>query len=180
MSALLEAGRKDLMFVHFRLFAFGTTAVLILAYWVCQCVRLREFKPSKAELWFLGLLTLVWYTFITVPTAPQALWVLPPLMSVTLWALWRNRQVETRADAIVAFSEKVNAANYLLLLLIPLVASAIYFLALATDARLSTNRLVYRVATPVGAILWLVSVVTCARKARLSVAGLGSEPDSSQ
>src|SRR6185295_18976882 len=104
-------------------------------------------------------ITLLYYAFITVPAAPQSLWVLPPLMGVTFWALSKNRRAETRPDAIVAFPEKVKPLNYLLLFLIPLVAIGIYFIALANEARLSTNVIIYYVTTPLGAILWLISAV---------------------
>ena len=164
MKLLLDAGQKDELFIHFSLFAFGTTAPLVLAHWLFNRVRLTEFTPSKVELWILGVLVLLYFAFITVPAAPKALWVLPPLMGVTFWALSENRRVETRPDAIVAFPENVKPLNYLLLFIIPLVASAIYFLALANDARLPTNFIVYSITTPLGAILWLVSVVMCFRR----------------
>ena len=85
MKVLLDTGRKDVLFIHFVLFAFGTTALLVLAHWLYQRVRLTEFTPSKIELWTFGVLVLLYYAFITVPAAPRALWVLPPLMGVTFW-----------------------------------------------------------------------------------------------
>lgn len=163
MKVLLDAGQKDVLFIHFALFAFGTTVPLVLAHWLYDRVRLTEFNPSKFELWILGVLALLYYAFITVPAAPKALWVLPPLMGATFWALSKNRRAETRTDAIVAFPEKVKPLNYLLLFAIPLVAVAIYFFALANDARLPTNRIIYYITTPLGAILWLISVVMCFR-----------------
>ena len=164
MKVLLDTGRKDVLFIHFALFAFGTTALLVLAQWLYQRVRLTEFKPSNIELWTFGVLVLLYYAFITVPAAPRALWVLPPLMGVSFWALLGSRRAETRPDAIVAFPEAVHFSNYLLLFGIPLVASAIYYLALANDVRLHTNLIFYYIATPLGAVLWLISVVVCGRR----------------
>ncbi len=166
MKALLDTGQKDVLFIHFALFAFGTTVPLVLAHWLYNRVRLTEFKPSKVELWILSVIALLYYAFITVPAAPKALWVLPPLMGVTFWALSKNRRAETCPDAIVAFPEKVKPLNYLLLFLIPLVAVGIYFLALASDTRLRTNVIIYYITTPLGAILWLISVGMCCRPKR--------------
>jgi hypothetical protein len=163
MKVLLDTGRKDVLFIHFGCFAFGTTALLVLAHWLYQRVRLTAFKPSRIELWVFGVLVLLYYAFITVPAAPRALWVLPPLMGVTFWALFKNRRAETRPDAIVAFPERIKPLNYLLLFVIPLVASAIYFFALANDLRLPTNLVFYYLTTPLGALLWLISVVMCRR-----------------
>ncbi|MBI2300109.1 MAG: hypothetical protein HYU66_14395 [Armatimonadetes bacterium] len=164
MKALFDAGRKDLVFIHFTLFAVGTTVFLALAHWLYQRTRLTEFKPSRFECWVVGVLSLLYYALVTVPAAPRALWVLPPLMGLTLWALARNRRAESRPDAIAAFPETPKPLNYLLLLVIPLVASMVYLVALATGARLHTNMVVYTIATPLGALLWIVSVVMCARR----------------
>ena len=171
MQVLLDAGRKDVVLVHFALYAFGTTAMLIAAYWLFQRVKIREFKPSKGELWTLAVVTLLYYSLVTVPAAPRAVWLLPPLLGVTFWALGNNRRVETLPNAIVAYAEPVRITNYLMLLAIPLVASAVYFVALAADARLPTNLVVYYIATPAGAILWVVSVVVGARRRSLPTSG---------
>ena len=166
MKVLLDTGRKDVLFMHFVLFAFGTTALLVLAHWLYQRMQLTEFRPSPIELWTLGVLVLLYYAFITVPAAPRALWVLPPLMGVTFWALRNNRRAEVRPDAIVAFSERVKPVNCLSLFAIPLVAGSIYYLALAHDLRLPTNLIFYYIATPLGALLWLISVVVCGRRTK--------------
>jgi hypothetical protein len=163
MRLLMDADRKDLVFLHFAVFAFATTFLLIVAYWLFRRVGLVEFKPSKVELWTFGLVVLLYYVLVTVPAAPRALWVLPPLMAATFWGLVKNRRVETRPDAIVAFNEPVLALHHLSLLAIPAVASAIYFVALAAELRLPTNLVFFYVATPVGAVLWVVSVVMCGR-----------------
>jgi hypothetical protein len=168
MKLLLDAGQKDVLFGHFVLFAFGTTVPLVLAHWLYNCLRLTEFKPSKVELWILGMIALLYYAFITVPASPKALWVLPLLLGVTFWALFKNRQAETGPDAIVAFLEKGNPLNYLLLFLIPLVASTIYFFALVNNTHLHTNLIVYSISTPLGVILWLIGVVMCFRLKKVS------------
>lgn len=164
MKALLDAGRKDLVLLHFAGFAFGTTALLVLAYAVYQRVQITEFQPSKVELGLFGVLTVLYFAFVTVPAAPKALWILPLLLGPTLWALFHNRRVETRPNVLVAFSGRVAPVNYLFLFAIPAVAVAVYFLALALDLRLSTNLVVYYVATPMGALLWLTSLVVCVRR----------------
>jgi hypothetical protein len=164
MKALLDAGQKDVLFIHFALFAFGTTAPLILAHWLCHRLRLAAFTPSKVEWWVLGVIVLLYFGCITVPAAPGALWVLPPLMGTTLWALFRNRRAEARPDAIVAFPARVKPFNYLLLFTIPFVATTVYFLALAHDARLPTNFIVYFITTPLGALLWCVSILMSVRR----------------
>ncbi len=166
MKDLLEAGRKDMVILHFAMFASGTTALLVFVHWLFQCVHPKEFKPSKIEIWSFAILVLVYLAFVTIPAAPNAIWVLPPLMGATFWGLRNNKRTEVRCNAIVAYPEKVRFLNYLLLFFIPLVASAVYFLALASELRLATNLVVYYVATPLGAIVWLISVIVCSRRDR--------------
>lgn len=163
MQALLDAGRKDLMLVHFALYPFGTTALLVLSHRLFTRLSAAGFRPSRTELWLVGAAGLLYFAFVTVPAAPKALWVLPPLLGLTFWGLQNNRRVERRPDAVMAFSEPVKLRNYLALFAIPLVACAVYFVALVSDLRWSTNLVFYHVATPLGALAWLFSVVRCVR-----------------
>ncbi len=164
MKLLLEQGQRAALALHFTGFAFATTGVLILVHALYNRVMPFVFKPSKTELGFLGVATLLYYAFVTVPAAPKALWVLPPLLAVTFWALNKNRRVETQPDVISAFTTKVAPLHYLALLCIPTVACVIYCLALVAELRLSTNKLMYYISSPLGALLWLGSVVTLTRR----------------
>ncbi len=73
MKALLDAGKIDVLFIRFSAFAFCTSAFLILAHWLYNRVMPFVFQPSKVELWFLGVVTLLYYAFITVPAEPKAI-----------------------------------------------------------------------------------------------------------
>jgi len=172
MQALLEAGHKDILLVRFGIFALSTTAVLILAHWLYNRVLPFAFKPGKVELWFFVVATSLYFAFVTVPAEPKALWVLPPLMAITFWALNRNRLGESQRDAISAFDANVKPLNYLLLFLIPLVAISIYSLALVTGASLRTNLVVYYGGSALGVVLWMVSIVmVCRRTAPANLRG---------
>lgn len=167
MKALLDAGRKDLVALHFVLFAFGTTVPLILAYALLQRLGPIQFRPSAVERWGFGGLALLYFAFVTVPAAPRALWVLPPLLGLTFWGLVCNRRVETRPDVLEALPGPVKLWNYPLLLALPLVASVVYGVALAADLRVATNLVFYYTATPLGALLWLAGVGGCVGRWRL-------------
>jgi hypothetical protein len=158
MQALLETGQKEVLLIRFGIFALSTTAVLILAHWLYNRVLPFAFKPGKVELWFFVVATSLYFGFVTVPAAPKALWVLPPLMAITFWALNRNRLGESQRDAISAFDANVKPLNYLLLFFIPMAAIGIYFLALATGVSLRTNIAVYYGFSVVGVLLWMVSI----------------------
>ncbi len=178
MKALLDAGEKVVLLVRFSIYAFATTAILGFAHWLYNRMMPFVFKPSKVELWFFGVVTLLYYAFVTVPAAPKALWILPPLMAVTFWALNKNRRVEAQLDAISAFDAQVKPAHYLFLLLIPLVATTIYSIGLATDARLRTNLFVYYIFSALGVLLWIASIVMLFRRDRSRASALSERcPD---
>jgi hypothetical protein len=164
MEELIRTDRKDILLIHFTLFAFGTTAILALVHWVYERVRLPEFKPSKLELGVLIALVIPYYIFVTVPTAPKALWVFPILMGITLFSLNQNRKKERRPCLITAFPKSPDLLNCFLLFSIPFVASAVYFLNLANELRLPTNYIFYFVASPLAALLWGICVVVAFRK----------------
>lgn len=169
MKALLDAGRKDLLALHFLAFAFGTTVPLILAYALLLrlgSTRVPPPPPSPWELRVVAALSLLYFAFVTVPAAPRALWVLPPLLGLTFWALARNRRTESGPDATQAFQGTVKPWNYLLLLVIPLVAGVVHVGALALHLRLATNLVFYQIATPLGGVLWIAAVAVCLRRGR--------------
>ncbi len=169
MRVLLETKQADILLVHFAIYSLLTTAVLIVAHWAFNCMLPFTFRPGKLELCVLGVVALLYFAFATVPAAPRALWVLPLCLGVTFWALLKNRQMESRyasprPDSISAFNEKVRPLNYAMLLAIPVIATSIYFLGLAADLRVPTNKIVYFGASLIGAVMWVSSVLLSLRR----------------
>ena len=164
MASLIDAGRKDLLLFNFSVFSVVTNGFLIVAHWAYNRFASYQFRPSRIELGILGAVFLLYYAFVTVPAVPRALWVLPPLLGLTFWALHCNRQMESRPDAITAFHAPISALKYGCLLLIPGVAIVIYAVALAADASLRTNMVVYYVSSALGAALWIMSIVVLTTK----------------
>jgi hypothetical protein len=164
MKSLLDAGQKDILLFHFAVYTFSTTAFLILIHWLYNRVMPFVFKPSKVELWILGAATGLYFIFVTIPAAPKAVWVLPPLMAITFWTLNKNRRVESKEDAISAFQPGVQPLNYIALALIPLIATGTYFLALQTGTELRTNQFVYYCFSAVGVLLWAGSIFAVSRQ----------------
>lgn len=158
MHALLAANRTDVLLVRFAMYAFTATGILIVSYALFNRLASCSFQPSRVEWSLLGFVTIAYYALITVPNAPRALWVLPPLLGITLIALECNRRVETRIDVISRDCRPVGLHRYLALLLIPGTAVAICFVALALDARVHSNWVVYYVSTAFGAVMWLTSL----------------------
>jgi hypothetical protein len=164
MKLLLDAGQKNVLLSHFAIYTFSTTAFLVLIHWLYNRVMPFAFKPSKLELWILGTVTCLYFIFVTIPAAPKAIWVLPPLMAITFWALNKNRLNESQEDAIAAFQSEVQPLNYIALALIPLIATGVYFLALETGTALRTNQFVYYYFSAIGVLFWISSIFAASKR----------------
>lgn len=157
MRALLE--RSEWVLVgRFTVFAFLTTGVLVAALHLHSRVAGHGPVGSRWERWFFVLATLAWFIGITVPAAPRAVWVLPPLMGLTVFALWRNRVGEDRPDAVVAFPIAGGLRHSGVLMVMPAVASAIHLAASVLGLRLQTNLWIYPLTTWLGIGFWVLSI----------------------
>jgi hypothetical protein len=166
MKALFDAGRTDEILLHFALFSGASTALLAATHWQLDRRPSSGFPPGRIEIGVLTAITLVYFATVTVPAAPKALWVMPPLMALTLGALECNRRREPAADISPENAPPVRPTQYLALFAIPLVAIAIYALALANRAQVRTNEFVYVVFSAVSTLFWLVSVVVLFTRSR--------------
>jgi hypothetical protein len=99
MKALLDAGQQDQLLLHFAIFSTASTALLAVAHRLLDRRPVSGFPPGRIELGVLTAITLGYFAFITVPAAPKALWVMPPLMALTLGALECNRRREARTPS---------------------------------------------------------------------------------
>ena len=130
---------------------------LVVGYWGAD--RLHAAAPRFGRMG-LGLVTgflALWFVIVTVPLYPIALGVLPPCLLLALLPLWRKRThgaMETPAPT------EVPAIRYLMVLLIPLIASGLY--ALLNNQQFELQALFGMILIPLGFIglvlsLWRVS-----------------------
>ena len=118
-QALIEPGQ----FAQFTLFV---GFLWIIANAALGKLLMTEFKPSKAEIGVCVAAIVILFAVQIVPMIPIALFVLPPLIAISLYALWRNRYKENRPHLLNTFRGPVHWANYGLLYLTPLTASLTY------------------------------------------------------
>ncbi len=123
-------------------------------------VRGKSFRPSRLELIIATLLLALYFAFVTVPTQPLALIVLPPLLALILWSLRRNRQ---REPEISPETTPITLKQALPLLLIPIMASLVYAGALTIGLTLPSLQILFVISMPLGFLLFAVSVYKTAR-----------------
>jgi len=143
----------------FALFAFSSSLPLIVAYWLCERLSDTSFSQRKWELYVVTLLFVSYFLFLTLPAAPVAALVLPPLMLLLYLSLSRNRRVETRSNVLESLAGSVRLQNYLFLWFAPFVAVVVYGILHFLNVKVHTNIFVAVITTPIGAILFVISVV---------------------
>lgn len=119
----------------------------------------RSFVPARWEVGVVGGLTAVFFVLQVVTVFPLALVVFPAVMGLSLWLLWRNRQRETRPDILSTFTVRPRWANYLLLLLMPLTAAAVYTAVYEAGLVLPLADLVVPLLMLAGFVLYGVAAV---------------------
>ena len=148
----------------FSLYSITTSMVLIGCYWVYHRLQPFSFEPTRIERVFLAAIFVCWFILGTLQVQPFAVVVLPPLFGLVYVALRRNRKVEQRKDLIAALQGDINVRNYLLLFLIPFVAVIVYAFFLLSYLWIPTNILMYVMTTPLGFILFILSIVKIFRR----------------
>jgi hypothetical protein len=110
----------------FSLFSMIASFPLLPAYWLLGQWSSKPFQPSRWLLIPIGLLLSFSYLFNAVIPFPLGALLLPLLLSLCCWALSRHRRRTPSGWSCSAFTAKPQVLNLLLLLLIPLNASAAY------------------------------------------------------
>lgn len=154
-------------FPAFTGYAFGSTLVLIGAYWASGRIRLPGFRPHRVEIQVLVGIVAAYFIFIAVPAQPLALVILPPLAAVVFLTLHRNARLEPGDDWVSVQQQYagVSMGNAMCLLLIPLIASVVYGVALRAEWRPATGIVLYLVTMPLGFALLVLSIVRLWRRA---------------
>jgi hypothetical protein len=132
--------------------------LLIPAYVLWDRFDLTAFRPSRVEIVGALILLLIYFAFVTFPSQPSALIFLPLTgywLAMLFIALGKNRQ---RMAQLPVKTDTITFKKALPLLLIPLVASLVYALALATGLGLPTREVVYIITMPLGFVMLVVSL----------------------
>jgi hypothetical protein len=138
---------------EFAAYVFRTTLLLAAAYALAFRLRRGRFTPSRLEWIFLSALILLYFAFITVPTAPLSLLVLPPLAGLVLLGLRTLRRGAADAPAGIPAGRPPHFEAYAALFLMPVAATAVYSLGLGLGVYAPTGIALYLVTTPLGFVL---------------------------
>ncbi len=155
---------------EFATFTFTTTILVIFAYWLANWSLSTPIKWNRSTMVIITTLFVLYFFFITVPASPIALIILPVLFGVAYWGLRQNRKFESEGSLLDILNGHPPLKNYLGLFGLPVASTLIYALAMSINLKAHTNWILYLITTPLGFILFVVSLYKLQRKARLSLA----------
>ena len=149
---------------EFSRFSLTITALVTLSYALANWGASEPFAPNRWVTRVIYGLFLLYFAFVTVPAVPIALLILPLLLGLVYYGLRRHRPAEPRDSLLVTLTGRIYPLNYLALFILPLTAIAVYAAALSLNLQWHTNWILYLITTPLGFILFAVSLVKILRK----------------
>jgi hypothetical protein len=143
----------------FAAYQLSVTLLLMLAYALASWSALAPFVVNR---WLVALAAAgftAYFGLVAVPAAPVALFVLPVLLGAAFWGLGLRREGPGASPILDRLaSGPTPIRNLAGLLALPLVSVAVYAACMAWQVQWQTNWIVYLVTTPLGFILFAVSL----------------------
>jgi hypothetical protein len=143
---------------EFSAFILTTSILVIIAFWLANWSASELFTPNR---WVTGIiysLFILYFIFIAVPAAPVAILILPVLFGLIYFGLRKNKQVEQNDSLLISLTNRASLLSYLSLLALPLTAITVYAAALTLNLQWQTNWILYLITTPLGFILFVMSL----------------------
>ncbi|HMR98436.1 MAG TPA: hypothetical protein PKE62_04200 [Anaerolineales bacterium] len=143
---------------EFATFSFVAATLAILAYWLADWSSSESFRPNRwVSVVIVSMFALMFF-FVAVPIVPLAIIILPILLGLAYLGLRWNRLTEAKGSMLTGFNNPVSAWKYLSLLGIPAAGVSFYALAASLNLQWQTNWILYLITTPLGFILFGVSM----------------------
>lgn len=145
-------------------FSLVTTFLVIVAYGLANWSASEPFTPNRWVTVIIVAVFILYFLFVAVPAAPIALIVLPVLLALAYFGLRHNRQQEADGALLEHFGGRVSMWRLLSLLALPVASISVYAFALFLNLHWHTNWILYLITTPLGFILFGMSLFKTLRK----------------
>jgi hypothetical protein len=143
---------------EFAIFSFTITFLVMIAYWLLNWSASEPFTPNKWVTIFIAGLFIAYFFFVTVPTAPWALLILPILMGLVYMGLRRYNAQKEEGSFLESIAGEISIWKLSSILAIPAVGVLFYMLAIQLNLQWHTNWVLYLITTPLGFILFGASL----------------------
>jgi len=163
---LAELDKDSTSLAAFATHTVVCSVLLVVAWVVLGLVPADWFRPGKWEMATLLGIVVLFFVCVRVPATPRSALILPPLLVACAYGLNRNRAHERQPDLVDTFVGRVRPQSCLWLLLAPVTAIAVYAPVAVWGYRLPTNQIIYLTTTPLGFVLFIVSLWLVSRPRR--------------
>jgi len=143
----------DIFLMH----SIVTTALLILAFRLSSRWRLGSFRASRIEVWGLAAIVAAFTALVTLPAVNVFLPILVVGLGAVFFLLRRNGQRESRTNLLQVFDTRVSWGKHLVLLIMPIVATAVYVFFTESGIIFASNIATFVVSSVIGTALLVVS-----------------------
>lgn len=148
-------------------FTLVTTLLVIAAYWLANLCASEPFAPGRLATIFVSGIFVLYFIFVTVPAMPWALAILPILLGLVYLGLRSGREKETASSFLDGFGGRISTWKFLGLLALPITSIAVYASAQLMGLRWHTNWILYLITTPLGFILFGLSLFKFMRRSSI-------------
>lgn len=143
---------------EFAMFCLGTTLLVMVAYWLAAWSASEPFRPHRWVTVAISTLFVLYFFFVTVPAAPWALIILPFLLGLVYLGLRPYRRNAAEGSLIDELKGRIPVWKLISLLALPGAGILFYGVALSLDLQWRANWLLYLITTPLGFILFGLSL----------------------
>jgi hypothetical protein len=155
----LESDSGIASLAEFSRFSLMITVLVTLAYLLANWGATVPFQPNPWMTRIVYALFVLYFIFVTVPAKPIALLILPFLLGLVYYGLYRHRSAEETESLMPLLSRQIHLANILSLFALPLTASTVYAAALSLHLQWHTNWILYLITTPLGFLSFGVALL---------------------
>lgn len=158
-----EPGEGIAPLASYASFMVATTVLLIVACWLALWSASAPFRPGRWPMRIIFGLFAAYFCLVAVPAAPPALVILPVLLGLCYLGLRRHQRHQGGLPLLAGPGPAIPLLRFAALLAIPATSVAVYALALWLQLRWPTNWLLYAITTPLGFVLFGVSLYRTSR-----------------
>lgn len=147
----------NIPFESFLIHSLVSSLLFILSFIYFSKFIDKGFNPRLIEKIIVPILLIIYFILVIYSSNPSSLIILPILLVLSFLILYKNKKME--ANNIFTNKTKNNYLNYLILIIIPVIASASYYLIYNWNIVFKSNLIVYYITMPLGFVAFIYSVI---------------------
>ncbi len=152
-------GTKAIIPFNFMLFSFFSSVLLTFSYFMIDKIKLKELNISKTEIIIFIILSIALLLIQSISFGILPLITILPLTAIVLLTLKKNNKIETKPNIVQDLNGNVKTLNYLILFLIPVIASITYYFIYSYNLNLNITNEIPPLLMILGLLMFIISFI---------------------